>query len=113
MQGGMRPPTVARIPLAQVLQNARVYTLLAPLKQLLMAPGGAGFHRGRKEKFHIGVWAENRADVGTVQHGDVQRSPGAGRGFAGEAARKGQQDRKSGENGEGVEWRVNARCAMA
>src|SRR3546814_21135791 len=103
MQGGMRPPTVARIPLAQVLQNARVYTLLAPLKQLLMAPGGAGFHRGRKEKFHIGVWADHRADVAPVQHGAVPRSLGAGRGFAGEAALEVQQGGRSGERREGKE----------
>src|SRR3546814_2117991 len=62
-QGSGRPPAVARIPLAQVLQNAGVYTLLTPLKQLFMAPGRPRLDRGRQEEFHIGLRADRKSVV--------------------------------------------------
>ena len=68
-QGCCGPGAVARVALAHIGENARLYSVVPACAQLLEAPFGPGLLTGGQEYFHIGIGANNRADVAPVENG--------------------------------------------
>lgn len=59
---------IAHVPCLHVLQNARIYSGLAPGRQLLESALCTGFGGGRDEEFYGCVGANLGADVPAIQH---------------------------------------------
>ena len=82
-----RAPAVAGIAVLHLLQDARVYSLLAPFPQLFRSPRGAGLEAGGQKDLHIRLGADDGGDVAAVENGARL----AVRRLCGEAALKRQE----------------------
>src|SRR5690606_18079194 len=66
--GRCRPAAVAGVPVLHILQNAGIYSLVAPCEQLLVAAPRPFLWAGGDEYLNVRPRADHGADVPPVQH---------------------------------------------